>query len=75
MVRNIVGTSIAAANPNFSKLTIDDISRLLSGIETRKYNPAKAAPAQGLCLDEVYYDSESNLPFFLEGREPFSCNN
>ena len=53
MLRNVVGTAVAVAA---GSLDADECAYLLSGAAKRTDNPAKAAPAHGLCLDRVFYD-------------------
>ena len=53
MVRNVVGAAVAVAD---GALPRDAIPALLAPGARRADNPAKAAPACGLCLEEVYYD-------------------
>ena len=53
MVRNVVGAAVAVAD---GALHRDAIPALLAPGARRADNPAKAAPACGLCLEEVYYD-------------------
>lgn len=50
MVRNLMGVLAEAGR---HALTPDDISRILESRD-RRLAPA-TAPAQGLCLEEVYY--------------------
>ena len=53
MVRNLVGAAVAVAAGDLAR---DRLDVLLSGDASRCDNPALAAPARGLCLDEVFYD-------------------
>eukprot|EP00634_Sargassococcus_sp_CCMP2135_P002907 CAMPEP_0198665572 /NCGR_PEP_ID=MMETSP1467-20131203/61009_1 /TAXON_ID=1462469 /ORGANISM="unid. sp., Strain CCMP2135" /LENGTH=340 /DNA_ID=CAMNT_0044402171 /DNA_START=40 /DNA_END=1062 /DNA_ORIENTATION=- len=60
MLRNIIGTSLAAAGVAHRRranepITLDTIPYFLQGELPRHHNPADAAPAHGLHLDTVYY--------------------
>ena len=54
MLRNVVGLAVHVAAGKADRAIV---SRLLApGASTRADFPARAAPANGLCLDRVLYD-------------------
>ena len=56
MIRNMVGTAMTIANGGMDR---DQLLLLLNAENglTRNDNKAKSAPAEGLCLEHVYYDN------------------
>lgn len=56
MVRNIVGSALAASLHEKKLLTYEKIKDLLIDAPSRNENKALSAPPEGLCLEYVYYD-------------------
>jgi tRNA pseudouridine38-40 synthase len=57
MVRNLVGTLVDAG---LGKRTPDDVAAILASRDRNR--AGRTAPAQGLCLDEVFYDLAAGCP-------------
>ena len=65
------GSTVKGLSTVYGHLTLDDIPLLLQGNRPRCDNPAKAAPAQGLFLDRVFFtgDDDSLGAAFPEKRD------
>jgi tRNA pseudouridine38-40 synthase len=57
MARNIVGTLVDVGSGRY---TVKDVKRILLSLDRRE--AGRIAPANGLCLVEVFYPGEELLP-------------
>ncbi len=64
MVRNLVGTLV---DVGLGKRTSDGVAAILASRDRNR--AGRTAPAQGLCLDEVFYDLAAGCPLDDDGGE------